>query len=71
MQCAFRIAARDFNRKRWPHLGQAISIQTRDVGEDCSDFQFYHNWCDPGGDKKTPDMRIGLARGRIYERDFM
>jgi transposase-like protein len=34
-------------------------------------YRFYHNWCDPGGDKKTPAMRIGLARGRIYERDFM
>jgi len=34
-------------------------------------YRFYHNWCDPGDDKKTPAMRIGLARGRIYERDFM
>ena len=34
-------------------------------------YRFYHNWCDPGGDKKTPAMRIRLARGRIYERDFM
>lgn len=34
-------------------------------------YRFYHNWCDPGADKKTPAMRLGLARGRIYERDFM
>lgn len=34
-------------------------------------YRFYHNWCDPGEDKKTPAMRIGLARGRVYERDFM
>ncbi|WP_296761604.1 hypothetical protein [Sediminimonas sp.] len=34
-------------------------------------YRFYHNWCDPGEDKKTPAMRLGLARGRIYERDFM
>lgn len=34
-------------------------------------YRFYHNWCDPGDDKATPAMRIGLARGRVYERDFM
>lgn len=34
-------------------------------------YRFYHNWCDPGDDKKTPAMRLGLARGRIYERDFL
>ncbi len=34
-------------------------------------YRFYHNWCDLGDDKRTPAMRIGLARGRIYERDFM
>ncbi|MFW2544105.1 hypothetical protein ACN2XU_15835 [Primorskyibacter sp. 2E107] len=34
-------------------------------------YRFYHNWCDPGDDKQTPAMRIGLARGRVYERDFM
>lgn len=34
-------------------------------------YRFYHNWCEPGQDKKTPAMRIGLAKGRIYERDFL
>jgi hypothetical protein len=34
-------------------------------------YRFYHNWCDLGADKKTPAMRIGLARGRVYERNFM
>jgi hypothetical protein len=34
-------------------------------------YRFYHNWCELGADKKTPAMRLGLARGRIYERDFM
>lgn len=34
-------------------------------------YRFYHNWCDLGADKKTPAMRTGLARGRIYERDFL
>lgn len=34
-------------------------------------YRFYHNWCNLGEDKQTPAMRIGLARGRIYERDFM
>ncbi|MCW3784708.1 hypothetical protein [Defluviimonas salinarum] len=34
-------------------------------------YRFYHNWCEPGADKKTPAMRLGLARGRIYERDFL
>lgn len=34
-------------------------------------YRFYHNWCDTGEDKKTPAMRLGLARGRIYERDFL
>jgi hypothetical protein len=31
--------------------------------------RFYHNWCEPGQDKKTPAMRLGLAKGRINERD--
>lgn len=34
-------------------------------------YRFHHNWCEPGADKQTPAMRLGLARGRIYERDFM
>jgi len=34
-------------------------------------YRFHHNWCDPGADKKTPAMRIGLAKGLIYERDFL
>lgn len=34
-------------------------------------FRFHHNWCEPGKDKKTPAMRLGLAKGRIYERDFI
>lgn len=34
-------------------------------------YRFYHNWCEPGQDKKTPAMRLGLAKGRIYERDFL
>jgi transposase-like protein len=34
-------------------------------------YRFYHNWCSLAADNQTPAMRIGLARGRIYERDFM
>ncbi|MBC7144887.1 MAG: IS1 family transposase [Thioclava marina] len=34
-------------------------------------YRFYHNWCELGEDRKTPAMRLGLARGRIYERDFL
>ena len=34
-------------------------------------YRFYHNWMEPGVDGKTPAMRIGLARGKIYERDLM
>ncbi len=34
-------------------------------------YRLYHNWCELGADKKTPAMRLGLARGRIYERDFL
>ena len=34
-------------------------------------YRFYHNWCEPGQDKKTPAMRLRLAKGRTYERDFM
>lgn len=34
-------------------------------------YRFYHNWCEPGQDKKTPAMRRGPAKGRIYERDFL
>lgn len=34
-------------------------------------YRFYHNWMEPGVDGKTPAMRIGLARGRVYERDLL
>lgn len=34
-------------------------------------YRFYHNWMEPGVDRKTPAMRIGLARGRVYERDLL
>ena len=34
-------------------------------------YRFYFNWCELGEDKQTPAMRLGLARGKIYERDFM
>jgi len=34
-------------------------------------YRFYHNWIEPGVDGRTPAMRIGLARGRIYERDLL
>ncbi|MEE4211436.1 MAG: hypothetical protein V2I43_19490, partial [Parvularcula sp.] len=34
-------------------------------------YRFYHNWMDPGADGKTPAMRIGLAKGRVYERDLL
>lgn len=33
-------------------------------------YRFHHNWVGDGR-KDTPAMRIGLARGRIYERDFL
>lgn len=34
-------------------------------------YRFYHNWMEPGMDGETPAMRIGLARGRVYERDLL
>ncbi|WP_092062113.1 hypothetical protein [Poseidonocella pacifica] len=34
-------------------------------------YRFYHNWMEPGVDRQTPAMRIGLARGRVYERDLL
>ena len=34
-------------------------------------YRFYHNWMESGVDGKTPAMRIGLARGRVYERDLL
>ena len=33
-------------------------------------YRFHHNWVGDGK-KDTPSMKIGLARGRIYERDFI
>lgn len=33
-------------------------------------LRFYHNYMLPGEDKQTPAMRLGLAKGRIYERDL-
>lgn len=34
-------------------------------------YRFYHDWMEPGPDGRTPAMRIGLARGRIHERDLL
>lgn len=33
-------------------------------------YRFHHNWVGYGN-KETPAMKLGLARGRIYERDFL
>jgi hypothetical protein len=33
-------------------------------------YRFHHNWVGYGS-KETPAMKLGLARGRIYERDFL
>lgn len=33
-------------------------------------LRFYHNYMLPGDDKKTPAMRLGLAKGLVYERDL-
>jgi transposase-like protein len=33
-------------------------------------LRFYHNYMLPGADKQTPAMRLGLAKGRVYERDL-
>ena len=33
-------------------------------------YRFHHNWVGYGK-KETPAMKLGLARGRIYERDFL
>ena len=33
-------------------------------------YRFTHNWMGTSKTKKTPAMRLGLARGKIYERDL-
>lgn len=33
-------------------------------------YRFAHNWLDDRKTKETPAMRLGLARGRIYEHDL-
>ena len=33
-------------------------------------LRFYYNFMVPGADKKTPAMRLGLAKGLVYERDL-
>lgn len=33
-------------------------------------FRFFHNWMGSPKSKTTPAMRLGLARGKIYERDL-
>jgi len=33
-------------------------------------FRFYHNWTGTRKTKRTPTMKLGLAKDRIYERDL-
>ncbi|WP_404382694.1 hypothetical protein [Caenispirillum salinarum] len=33
--------------------------------------RFYYNYMETGNDGKTPAMRLGLAKGRIYHRDLV
>ena len=33
-------------------------------------YRFTHNWMG-NGKAETPAMRLGLAKGRIYDRDFL
>ena len=34
-------------------------------------YHFHHNWMGTRQTTRTPAMKLGLAKGRIYERDFM
>lgn len=34
-------------------------------------FRVYFNYCEVGGDKKTPAMRLGLARGPVASEDIL
>jgi transposase-like protein len=34
-------------------------------------FRTYFNYCEVGGDKRTPAMRMGLARGPVAEEDIL
>ncbi|NDP64919.1 hypothetical protein [Polaromonas sp.] len=34
-------------------------------------FRVYFNYCEVGGDEKTPAMRLGLARGPVAEEDIL
>lgn len=33
-------------------------------------YRFAHNWLGDSRTKETPAMRLGLAHGRIFERDL-
>ena len=33
-------------------------------------YRFHHNWMGTRQTKQTPAMKLGLAKGRIYERDL-
>ena len=34
-------------------------------------YRTYFNYCDLGDDRKTPPMRLGLAKGRIAPEDIV
>ena len=34
-------------------------------------YRVYFNYCEVGGDKKTPAMRLGLARGPVASEDIL
>ncbi|WP_247539300.1 hypothetical protein, partial [Ralstonia pseudosolanacearum] len=34
-------------------------------------YRVYFNYCEAGEDKKTPAMRLGLARGRVDSEDIL
>ncbi|WP_375261262.1 hypothetical protein [Palleronia sp.] len=33
-------------------------------------YRFHHNWMGTRQTKQTPAMKLGIAKGRIYERDL-
>jgi hypothetical protein len=49
---------------------QAQNFQTAGCSIIIEIYRFHHYWMGTRQTKRTPAIKLGLAKGRIYERDL-
>ena len=67
-QCAPRIPPGVYAERERPDLG--LLYKPEMLAKIIEIYRFHHNWMGTRQTTWTPAMKLGLAKGRIYERDL-